>query len=164
MWTIVRRQDERGVAPVIAEILLVAMTVSMASVVYLYANNLSSQSVSNAPFVALSPATLENGIATITIVGASREVPAASYKVNLQVGPAFGTPVPLAPRGRPATVVVDGASYEITWTDVGGAGVLAQGDPITVAAASGPLPPGTAYAFYLVWSDGGVVQSVAWTT
>ncbi len=164
MRAIVRSQDERGVAPVIAEILLVAITVSIAGVLYLYANSISSQSVSTSPYVVLSPAKLENGVAVITVSGASRDVPASSYRANLQVGSAFGKPVGLAASGQRATVAVSGVSYAITWTDVGNAGVLVQGDPITVAAVNGPLPAGTAFGFYLIWSDGSVVQSVAWTT
>lgn len=157
------RRDDRAVAPVVAEILLVAMTVTLAATVFYVASNISSQaSVSNHPFVAFGAVTLQQGNATVPIIGASRAVPAADYKVNLEVGTTMGRPANLAAGGVAVTVTVGGTDYRIAWQDVAGDGLLNAGDPITISAANGPLPSGI-YSFFLIWSDGAVVQSTVWT-
>ncbi len=147
----------------VAEILLVAMTVTLAATVFYVASNLSSQAtISSHPFVAFGGIKLQDGNATIPIVGVSGAFSAANYKVNLEVGTAMGSPAHLAAGGIAATVTVGGTAYRVTWQDVAGDGLLNAGDPITVSAADGPLPQGI-YSFFLIWSDGSVVQSAVWT-
>ncbi len=145
----------------VAEILLVAMTVTLAAAVFYVASNLSSQAtIASHPFVAFGGTKFQDGNVTIPIDGVSAALPATSYKVNLEVGTSMGTPARLAGGGQAATVTV--AAYRITWQDVAGDGLLNAGDPITVSTADGPLPQGI-YSFFLIWSDGSVVQSAVWT-
>ena len=163
MRPVTRTKDERAVAPIVAEILLVAMSVTLAATVFYVANNLATQAnVSSHPFVALGPVDLQNGSATLPVISVSHPVAAVDYKVNLEVGTMMGTPASLAASGTPATVAVGGRSYEVVWQDVAGEGFLNGGDLLTVSAANGHLPNGV-YSFFLIWNDGSVVQSAAWT-
>ncbi len=163
MRRILPHRDERAVAPVIAEILLVAITVTIAGVVYLTANSFSLQAkVPSGPYMVLSSAQVDGGVATLTILGASRSVLPGSYQVNLAVAGQLGKATGLPVAGVPATVSVSGASYRIAWTDVGNTGTLAQGDVITIRPSGGSVPGGTAFTFYLLWSDGSVVASASW--
>ena len=158
-----RRQDDRAVAPVVAEILLVAMTVTLAATLFYVASNLSSQAnIASHPFVAFGATQLQDGNATIPIDGVSAAVSAENYKVNLEVGTTMGSPADLAAGGKAVTVTVGGTAYHVRWQDVAGDGLLNAGDPITISAAGAPLPSGI-YSFFLIWSDGSVVQSAVWT-
>lgn len=164
MRTIRRTADERAVAPIIAEILLVAITVGIAGVVYFTANNLTMQSSSPShPFVAFAPVQTQDGVATISIISVSRAVSPGTYGVNLEAGGVFGKPTALPRSDIPADVLVGGEAYRIAWHDVGGAGVVTGGDPITITAATGSFAPGTTYTFFLIWTDGSVAQSATWT-
>ncbi len=159
------KRDEQAVAPVIAEILLVAMSVSIAGIAYVTANSYALQaSVTGRPFVSLMPATVQDGVATITVAGASWAALPASYRVNLKVDGVLGHPVLLAAAGSAATLTLQGVNYQVSWSDPGNGGALVGGDVITIRAASAPLPSDTAFTFYLIWSDGAVLQSVSWTT
>lgn len=159
------RRDERAVAAVIAEILLVAMSVAISGVVYFTASSFALQASSPAkPFVALMPATVQDGGATITVAGATWASPSTSYKVNLMAGGVLGRAVPLAAAGSAASLPIQGVSYEVLWSDAGNGGALVGGDTISVRGANGALPSDTAFTFYLLWSDGSVLQSVSWTT
>lgn len=165
MRCIVRVRDDQAVSPVIAEILLVAITVTIAGVVYFAASSFTMQAtVTGRPFVALMPASLHDGIATITVAGVSRAASAASYRVNLQVDGTLAQSVALPAAGTAAILTVHDADYRVSWSDLGGTGTLSGGDPIQVRAAEGPLPVATSFTFYLIWSDGSVLQTISWTT
>ncbi len=159
------RSCQDGVAPVVAEVLLVAITVTISGFVYFTAATLTTQFVPpSRPFVALGQPQIRDGIATVTVVSVSVVAPASSYRVNLKLNGTLGHATTLAASGTAVALPVATATYRVEWTDLGGAGGLAGGDPITVAAAGGPLPTGAAFTLYLVWSDGAVLASVSWST
>ncbi len=159
------RRDERAVAPVIAEILLVAISVTISGLVYFTANSFTTQTTGmDRPFVSLMSPSIEDGIARVTVAAASRPVSPTSYRVNLQADGTLGRPVPLPAAGTGAILPMGGVDYRVSWSDPGNGGALVGGDTITITAAGGPLPAHTEYAFYLIWSDGAVLQSVSWNT
>lgn len=159
------RRDERAVSPVIAEILLVAITVTVAGVVYTMANGFAMQAaVVDHPFVSLTSPSVQDGVVTVTVVAVSRAVGPTNYRVNLAVDGVLGHPVPLPVAGTDAMLPVGGLDYRVSWNDVGKAGVLVGGDTITIAVAGGALPAHTAFTFYLIWSDGSVLGSVSGST
>lgn len=156
--------DDRGVAPIIAEVLLVAMTVALAGSVFYMAGHLATQAaISSHPFVAFGSVTLHDGVATIPIASVSSAFAPGNYKVNLAAGSVMGTAVALGGSDVPVTVLVGATAFTVAWHDVSGNGALSGGDPITVSAANGALPSGTNYAFFLFWSDGTLLQSTAWS-
>lgn len=165
MARVLPHRDERAVAPIIAEILLVAITVTISGVVYVTANNFALQAKApSGPYTALSSVRVDNGMATLTVLATSRSVLPGNYDVNLAVAGLMGKATGLPVAGVPATVTVSGTAYQIQWTDVGNTGSLAQGDLITIRAASGTLPAESSFTFYLLWSDGSVVASASWMT
>ena len=95
-----------------------------------------------------------------SVAGSSRSLGPGNYMVNLEANSSTGTPVPLA---ASMSLVVGGRTYSITWTDVGGEGVLNGGDRFRVTSTGG-VPTSTVYVFYLLWSDGSVVQTAQYTT
>lgn len=165
MRGIVRPEDERAVAPVIAEILLVAITVSITGVLYATANQLTAQAVVvNRPFVALGAVRVQDGAATIPVVAVDRAVSWSNYRVNLVANGVVGKPAALPPVGSQIALSANGASYAVTWTDLGGTGLVNSGDSITIQATGGSFPASTSYAFFLIWTDGTALQSVSWST
>src|SRR5881396_2712785 len=85
MKTIIKN-DEAAVSPVIATILMVAITVVLAAVLYVMVSGLITPVGGNKPLVTFSAVTQSSGNATIAVAGASQSVSPSNYKVNLQVG------------------------------------------------------------------------------
>src|SRR5438046_8352758 len=115
------KNDEAAVSPVIATILMVAITVVLAAVLYVMVSGLITPVGGNKPLVTFSAVTQSSGNATIAVAGASQSVSPSNYKVNLQVGSTTGSAVPL-PRtgGLFATITINSVVYRIYWTDIGG--------------------------------------------
>src|SRR3990170_2743354 len=66
-------------------------------------------------------------------------------------------------RGRlPQLVAVAGTTYQVTWTETTGLGLLSTGDTIYVAGDGVPLGAGS-YAFHLYWAPTGTeIATRAW--
>ena len=88
MQRIARGRDEQGVAPIIAEILLVAMSVTLAGTVMLMSDNLMSQSIPSSPYVAFLPAQVDGGIASLEVAAASSAAPITNYRARLETASA----------------------------------------------------------------------------
>ena len=116
MQRIARGRDEQGVAPIIAEILLVAMSVTLAGTVMLMSDNLMSQSIPSSPYVAFLPAQVDGGIARLEVADASSAAPATNYQVGLETGSASSPALPLGASGAPMNTTLGGAAYTVTWT------------------------------------------------
>ena len=162
MHTIIRK-DERAVSPVIATILMVAITVVLAAVLYVMVSGLITGPGAQKPLVTFSGVTKVNAVTwTFTVASAQPMVAVSNYKVNFGIGTNTGTAVNLASTNT--TVAVPGqtpASVGVKWTDLGGTGQVKGGDIITIAFPSAPAS-GTALTFYLLYSDGSTVQSQTW--
>jgi len=143
-WLI--RKDEEAVSPVIATILMVAITVVLAAVLYVMVTGLLAGPGATKPTITYStPTAIANGF-EFQVAGVSQTKSAANYRVALSVnGTSAGTAVTLA-----ATVTIGG--YTITWMDLGGEGDLTGGDTFRVMKT--PFPPQTDFVMTLLWSDG----------
>ncbi len=161
------RRDPCAVSPVVAEILLVAITVVLAAVIYLMASGLLSGTTNPPPLVALSgPGTYAGGTrnATLTVAGASQPAGMGSYRFNLVVAGLYGNATAFAASGVAATTNVAGTMYRVTWDDLDGGGKLTQGDQIKVTGNGVSLPASTTFDFILLWETGATVTHSAWTS
>jgi flagellin-like protein len=161
------RKDEAAVSPVIATILMVAITVVLAAVLYVMVSGLITPVGGNKPLVTFSAATQANGNATIGIAGASQSVSPSNYKVNLMVGTTTGTAIAMPTTGGGFATLTIGSpavTYRIYWTDIGSEKTVNNGDSFRVTGANIPLPAATSFTFYLLWSDGSTIQSIPWAT
>jgi len=148
-WTI--RKDEKAVSPVIATILMVAITVVLAAVLYVMVTGLLAGPGATKPQVTFGqPGAVTNGF-SFAVAGVSQTKPAANFRVALSANEtSAGTAVTLA-----ASMTIGG--YTITWTDLGGEGDLTGGDTFRVTRT--PFPPQTDFVVSLLWSDGSSVGS-----
>src|SRR5881396_2508325 len=159
------RQDEAAVSPVIATILMVAITVVLAAVLYVVVSGLITPVGGNKPLVTFSSVTKVNAVTwTFSIASAQPTVAQSNYKVNFGIGTNTGTVQNMGTSNTNVTVAVTGAtpaSVGVKWTDIGGSGTVKGGDLITIAFPSAPAP-GTSLTFYLLYSDGSQIQFKSW--
>ncbi|HYY47711.1 MAG TPA: archaellin/type IV pilin N-terminal domain-containing protein, partial [Thermoplasmata archaeon] len=157
--------DERAVSPVIATILMVAITVVLAAVLYVMVSGLIVGPGASKPLVTFSAVTKQNAVTwTFSIASAQPAVAATNYKVNFGIGTSVGTAVNMGTSNVNTTVTVTGASPSsvgVKWTDVGGGGQVKGGDIFTIAFPSAPAS-GTSLTFYLLYSDGSSIQQQVW--
>jgi len=159
------RKDEAAVSPVIATILMVAITVVLAAVLYVMVSGLITPVGGNKPLVTFAAVDQSSGNATISVAGASQSVSPSNYKVNLQVGTNTGIAVAMPTTGGLfATLTISGVTYRIYWTDIGGEKTVNSGDNFRVTGNNVALPAATSFTFYLLWSDGSSIQSTPWST
>ena len=159
------RKDETAVSPVIATILMVAITVVLAAVLYVMVSGLITPVGANKPLITFTAASLSSGNATISVAGVSQAVSPSSYKVNLQVGTTTGSAIAMPTTGGASVNVVVGATtYRIYWTDIGGERTVNGGDTFRVTGNGVALPAATSFTFFLLWSDGASIQQSAWST
>src|SRR2546426_8927403 len=159
------RKDEAAVSPVIATILMVAITVVLAAVLYVMVSGLITPVGGNKPLVTFSPVSKVNGVTwTFSVASAQPSVAQSNYKVNFGIGTNTGTVANMGANNANVTVTVTGAtpaSVGVKWTDLGGTGTVKGGDIITIAFPSAPATS-TQLTFYLLYSDGSQVQSQQW--
>jgi flagellin-like protein len=159
------RKDDRAVSPVIATILMVAITVVLAAVLYVMVSGLITGPGAQKPLVTFSGVTKVNAVTwTFTVASAQPAVAVSNYKLNFGIGTNTGTAVNMGTNNVNTTVTVTGAtpaSVGLKWTDLGNTGQVKGGDIITVAFPSAP-GSGTSLTFYLLYSDGSQVQSKQW--
>src|SRR5438445_672313 len=159
------RKDEAAVSPVIATILMVAITVVLAAVLYVMVSGLITPVGGNKPLVTFSSVTKVNAVTwTFSVASAQPSVAQSNYKVNFGIGTNTGTVANMGPNNANVTVPVTGAtpsSVGVTWADLGGTGTVKGGDIITIAFPSAPATS-TQLTFYLLYSDGSQVQSQQW--
>ena len=140
-------KKEKGVSPVIATILMVAITVVLASAVYLMVSGYIGSSPSKPVAIGVSPST--NATATQFLITSGNISVSSSSPLIITITPTSGSPVSVsltnvAPPTQPSgyTVLV----YSVTGTHY-----LAAGDTISIGYSSSsttsPLPPGTTVTF-----------------
>lgn len=158
------RKDEAAVSPVIATILMVAITVVLAAVLYVMVSGLITPVGGNKPLITFGTVS-QDGNATFSVAGATPIVSAASYRVNLKAGAVTGTATAMPTSGNFVTVTISSVTYRIYWTDLAGDANLNPGDSFRVTGAATTLSPaGTAFEFSLIWAnDGSLIQSASWT-
>lgn len=146
------REARHAVAPVVAVILLVAITVVLAASVYFLATSLVVRSESGAPFVSmLRLDIIVPGETRIKVAGVSATQPLTAYEVvllrNVTVDAASGM--------NPLTA---GTVGNVTFLD--GDGSLNAGDMFVIK-----VTPGSDYDLILLWRQtGNQVGTVSWFT
>jgi flagellin-like protein len=158
------RKDEQAVSPVIATILMVAITVVLAAVLYVMVSGLISGPSTQKPFVTFGSTTKVNSLTwTFSVASASPAVAPSNYKINFGIGTATGAAVNMGTSAVNTTVTTGGspANVGVKWTDLGGENTLNAGDQFTIAFPSVPAS-GASLTFYLLYSDGSQVQSKNW--
>jgi flagellin-like protein len=160
------RKDERAVSPVIATILMVAITVVLAAVLYVMVSGLITGPGAQKPLVTFSGVTKVNAVTwTFTVASAQPAVAQSNYKLNFGIGTNTGAAVNMGLSNANVTVTVattpSATAVGVKWTDLGGTGQVKGGDIFTIGFPSAPAA-GTTLTFYLLYSDGSQIQSRQW--
>ena len=166
LWLI--RKDQEAVSPVIATILMVAITVVLAAVLYVMVSGLLGGGTggtkpvitfnANVPVEGTAP----NRTATVTLAGVGEPVSAFSAFKG-QISKDGSTLVTTAVTLASNTVLSFGSTVKVIIRDLAGEGKLTQGDSIFVYSMGGVGFTGT-FRFSLIWgNDGSEIQSASWT-
>ena len=158
------RKDEQAVSPVIATILMVAITVVLAAVLYVMVSGLiGGQNPVSKPVITLQLNTKSTLSADILVTGAQPASLPTNFKVNLQVGTAFGGAAALTTANANTTVTVGSDTYHVMWQNPGGSGNVVGGDHFTIWYPSGTAPAaGTSITLLLIWTDGSTDAQVTY--
>ncbi len=146
------RMDEKAVSPVIATILMVAITVVLAAVLYVMVTGLIGGGASSPPAMSLGVPSPTGTSYQIKVDSVDRVVTLASYTVQLQNLSASGanmcgsTPVTLA-----AGNVCTSGGMTLSYTDTNGDGKFSGGDYFTLSQVG----TGMSYKFFLFWKTSG---------
>ncbi len=160
------RKDEEAVSPVIATILMVAITVVLAAVLYVMVSGLIGGPQTSKPVIQLTVTGPVTNGEQISISGASQNLGPANYKVNLKINLTTGSALAMPTTGGGSvSLAVAGytGTFSVMWTDIGGEGFVNQGDSFTITRTGG-LPAGSSYTLYLLWSDGSSLTSTSFST
>ena len=164
LWLI--RKDQEAVSPVIATILMVAITVVLAAVLYVMVSGLLGGGAggtrpvvtfaSSVPTGGLSP----NITATISIAESGEPKSAfTSFKgqILMDSNPLVAQAQTLAT----GTIISFGATVKVIVHDLAGEGKLTSGDTIFVYG----MTSSHQWKFSLIWaSHGGQIQTASWST
>ncbi len=149
-----RRKDERGVSPVIATILMVAITVVLAAVLYVMVVNLIDLDQNKKPYVTLRGLDCAAGACTADVTSASRAADVSQFKVTVFANGQRA----IEPTVLVAGQDIAGGGLTLRFTDVGGEGKVTAGDAFRLSGTSS----GVTYEIDLLWAaDGTVVSSVS---
>jgi flagellin-like protein len=162
-WKI--RKDLEGVSPVIATILMVAITVVLAAVLYVMVSMIITQPNQDKPV--MSFANFESGAqgtnnytASWNVAGIDKsDTKFNQYKVALLMDNAPITAIaqPLLPN----TIISYGSTVKVLVRDLGGEGKMSAGDSFLVYG----MTAGHGWRLSLLWaSDSGEVQHMSWST
>ncbi|MFP3318909.1 MAG: archaellin/type IV pilin N-terminal domain-containing protein [Thermoplasmata archaeon] len=138
-------KKDKGVSPVIATILMVAITVVLASAVYLMVSGYIGGSPSKPVALGVSPST--NATATEFLITSGNISVTSGSPLIITITPTSGAPVS-ATLTSVATPSSQPTGYTVHVYSVTGNQYLAAGDTISISTSSNaPLPPGTTVTF-----------------
>jgi len=150
------------VVVLIVVVIIVVVTIVLAAVLFVLVGGLIGPGGGTPPIVAFTTPSLSDGNATFEVGGASRSEPIGSFTFRLEVDAARSPPDTFPASGVPQLVAVAGTTYQVTWTETTGLGLLSTGDTIYVAGDGVPLGAGS-YAFHLYWAPTGTeIATRAW--
>ncbi|HKZ47917.1 MAG TPA: archaellin/type IV pilin N-terminal domain-containing protein [Thermoplasmata archaeon] len=149
-WLVLKK-DEEGVSPVIATILMVAITVVLAAVLYVMVSGLIGGGGTSRPTVSvitqgqglgctMSP---PPGVCTGKIADSSTPNAVGKFKVRV-----FGNGTALGDAATLSTSNIAFGSTTFLYTDLGGEGNLGGGDTYKLTG----VVPSTAYKISFIWS------------
>jgi flagellin-like protein len=147
------------VSPVIATILMVAITVVLAAVLYVMVTGLLGGGTQTTPQVTFSPPVAQgSGIWKSAVAGVSQSSALSAYQVQVLNGTAtsIGATDVSTVKAAGATGV-SGGGLTLKFTDIGGSGAdkLTGGDFFTLSGTSGS----STYQILLIWKASGDVVS-----
>ncbi len=146
-------QRRAAVSPVIAVILLVAITVILAAVVYITVTALVGDVQPPPPWVGLTKGSVTQTTVTINVHGTSGQTQALSlYQAVLVINGTVDTSSKAEPLGA-------GTFGKLTFTDLSGEGRLTIGDTFVIQ-----IVPDTSYSLTILYRDQGVSGSIEWNT
>ncbi|MCJ2555797.1 MAG: type IV pilin [Candidatus Thermoplasmatota archaeon] len=147
------RRNEKAVSPVIATILMVAITVVLAAVLYVMVSGLIGTGSSGAPTIDIMQKGVGIGEYELKVTP-DRGVGYSSYEVSVLMD---GTAWSGFPKALSAGLIGSGPANEnLTYTDVAGVDTLTKGDFFTLEG----LSSGSTYELLLIWAaDDGVITS-----
>lgn len=147
-WII--RKDEKAVSPVIATILMVAITVVLAAVLYVMVTGLLTGGTAR-PTVSMTAETPGSTFYTVDVADSQPTETLASFKAALFVN---NTEVDrISPLANDNTGI-------LRFSDRDGGGRLTGGDRFTIYQVTGG---NTVYELVLFWKDGSRVVAKTWT-
>ena len=145
-WLVLKK-DEEGVSPVIATILMVAITVVLAAVLYVMVSGLIGGGGTARPQVTVitqgQGLGCASGVCTGKIADASSANALGKYKVRV-----FGNGTALGDAAALSTSNIAFGAITFRYTDLGGEGNLGGGDTYTLTG----VVPSTAYKVSFIWS------------
>ena len=145
-------------------VLVIAIPVILAGVLYVMVSGLISVPGTQKPFVTFSSITKVDAVTwTFSVASASPAVASSNYKINFGIGTATGGATSMGTSGANVSVTTGStpATVGVKWIDLGGEGTVNSGDVFTIAFPSAPTI-GTALSFYLLYTDGSQIQSLSW--
>ncbi len=161
-----RKNDHVAVIVILVVVLVVAVPVVASAVLYVMVSGLlqppPGQNVHPTMSLVLSGASSTG--ADILVAGSVPSPSPAYLKVNIQVNMSFGTAVTFpASSGSTVDVMTSlySAPFMVRWTDADGDGLVSAGDLLGVTYPTG-LAGGSQVQFYLIWSDGSAITTLAW--
>ena len=161
------RKDDQAVSPVIATILMVAITVVLAAVLYVMVSGLiGNPGAGSKPTVSLTQSNkLTNGM-DILVAGITPTAQQSNFKVNIQNVSAgtYGAAVaaPTTAGGAGVTVTIGAQTFTVVWQNPGGSGQVSQGDHYVVTSTAIKAGSGIRYSFLLIWNDGSTLTTSTW--
>ena len=168
-----KRKNSEAVSPVIATILMVAITVVLAAVLYVMVMGFGTtgNQTPTGSFVG-NPSTLNTSAEKLQFGVITPSTTWVSCKFTMTAGGVSSTPVALTLASGTSTQIVaatvGAANYKMVITDLAADGKISTGDYVTVLSYVGavltPYTAATTYTVTLLFtSTGGSITSQSWT-
>ncbi len=156
------REDEKAVSPVIATILMVAITVVLAAVLYIMVIGLTPTPGDVPPTGQFAYATpTSNTTATVEFAAFSVTPPPVSLKIVLSTSTSSGTYTFGANADGTVMTLADGDNMgTLTYRDYGKNGLVDRGDQLLITS----LAKNTNYDIRMLWKDGSTLDTDDFTT
>jgi len=153
MW----KKNNKAVSPVIATILMVAITVVLAAVLYVMVMGFGGESSQN-PTAAVTATSTTTAHTEKVLVASISEISAYSnYKISVIIGGVAHVASTIAPGAL--TLAPVNASYTITFVDIAADSKLGTGDYFLITSTAG----GATMVLNLLWgSDSESIASDSW--
>jgi len=145
-------KNRSGVSPVIATILMVAITVVLAAVLYVMVMGFggTSSSAPTGTFTSAAKSSTANTM-VFTFNTMSKDTQFTDCKVSIVKDSGASSLTPALATGSTGVTTTD-TTYKVVSTDLGGDGKISNGDYLTISATT--LTSGSTYTVTLLYNDG----------
>ncbi len=151
---------------VLVVVFLVIVPAVVSAIFYIMVSGLIRPPQNPRPVMTLVVSTETSTQAGILVGGMQPSTSPGNLKANLGVNGSFGVATSLpAISDAPVDISIGGypSPFTIRWEDVGGDGMVSSGDQFLITYPS-VLPAGTMLDLYVLWYDGSVIATIAWST